>query len=195
MGAMSSAHKLKTISFGNFPLGVEVVEQPMSLKEVTFVGGKDMPGHRWYKLRPNFAPLLVQSIYETNGKGAKFIVDPYSGAGTTVLTAKAMGVESYGVELNPFLASLSQRAIDWSSNPDELEVARRNVNKQIFGMSADGWTCGFPIGAALDAREAMIAVAMNGTVLPLEHGYPARVIIPVISLKGEISRQVMVQVS
>lgn len=128
---MATGRKSQETSFGNFPRGVEVVEQPMSLKEVTFVGGKDMPGHRWYKLRPSFAPLLVESIYETNGNGAKCIVDPYSGAGTTVLTAKAMGIESYGIELNPFLASLTQRATDWSSSPDELEVARRNLTKRL----------------------------------------------------------------
>ena len=57
--------------------------------------------------------------------------------------------------------------------------------EQIFGTSADGWTCGFPVGAALDKRDAMIAVGMNGTALPLEHGYPARVIIP--GLYGYVS--------
>lgn len=57
--------------------------------------------------------------------------------------------------------------------------------EQIFGTSADGWTCGFPVGAALDKRDAMIAVGMNGTALPLEHGFPARVIIP--GLYGYVS--------
>ena len=57
--------------------------------------------------------------------------------------------------------------------------------EQIFGTSADGWTCGFPVAAALDKRDAMIAIGMNGTVLPLEHGYPARVIIP--GLYGYVS--------
>ena len=57
--------------------------------------------------------------------------------------------------------------------------------EQIFGTSADGWTCGFPVAAALDKRDAMIAVGMNGTALPLEHGYPARVIIP--GLYGYVS--------
>ena len=57
--------------------------------------------------------------------------------------------------------------------------------EQIFGTSADGWTCGFPIGAAVDGRDAMIAIGMNGTALPLEHGYPARVIIP--GLYGYVS--------
>ncbi len=140
----STSMKSESIFYGAFPPGVEVVEQPMSLGEVTFVGGKDMPGHRWYKLRPSFAPLLVESIYENNGKDAKKIIDPYSGAGTTVLTAKAMGVASYGIELNPFLAEFTKRATDWSTSPDELDTASaevlkafRRIIKKIDGLSLD----------------------------------------------------------
>jgi DMSO/TMAO reductase YedYZ molybdopterin-dependent catalytic subunit len=57
---------------------------------------------------------------------------------------------------------------------------------QVVGESFDGWTCGFPT-AWLDApdRQAMVAVAMNGTALPAEHGFPARLIVP--GLYGYVS--------
>lgn len=48
---------------------------------------------------------------------------------------------------------------------------------QIVGRSVDGYTCGFPV-AALDGRDAMVAFGMNGEPLPLEHGFPARLIVP-----------------
>ncbi|MDW3220424.1 MAG: molybdopterin-dependent oxidoreductase [Acidimicrobiales bacterium] len=48
---------------------------------------------------------------------------------------------------------------------------------QIVGRSVDGYTCGFPV-AALDGRNALVAVGMNGEPLPLEHGFPARLIVP-----------------
>jgi len=48
---------------------------------------------------------------------------------------------------------------------------------QIVGRSVDGYTCGFPV-AALDGRDALVAVSMNGEPLPLEHGFPARLIVP-----------------
>ena len=50
--------------------------------------------------------------------------------------------------------------------------------EQVFSRSIDGWTSGFPIGVALDGRDAMLAIGMNGEPLPLEHGFPARLIVP-----------------
>ena len=44
--------------------------------------------------------------------------------------------------------------------------------------SKDGWTCGTPIEALTDDRNAMLAVAMNGEPLPVEHGFPVRMIVP-----------------
>jgi DMSO/TMAO reductase YedYZ molybdopterin-dependent catalytic subunit len=44
--------------------------------------------------------------------------------------------------------------------------------------SEDGWTCGTPLQALTDDRNAMLAVAMNGAPLPLEHGFPVRMVIP-----------------
>jgi DMSO/TMAO reductase YedYZ molybdopterin-dependent catalytic subunit len=50
---------------------------------------------------------------------------------------------------------------------------------QIVGRSVDGFTVGFPTGYALaDDREPMVAVGMNGQPLPVDHGFPARLIVP-----------------
>jgi DMSO/TMAO reductase YedYZ molybdopterin-dependent catalytic subunit len=49
---------------------------------------------------------------------------------------------------------------------------------QVFATSTDGFTAGFPLDVALDGREAMIAVAMNGEPLPFMHGFPARLVVP-----------------
>jgi DMSO/TMAO reductase YedYZ molybdopterin-dependent catalytic subunit len=57
--------------------------------------------------------------------------------------------------------------------------------QQVFSTSVDGWTCGFPVEHATDGRDAMIALQMNGVDLPLEHGYPARLVVP--GLYGYVS--------
>ena len=55
---------------------------------------------------------------------------------------------------------------------------------QIVGRSVDGFTAGFPT-SILDGRDALVAVGMNGEVLPVEHGFPARLVIP--GLYGYVS--------
>ncbi|MGZ5416978.1 MAG: molybdopterin-dependent oxidoreductase [Nocardioides sp.] len=44
--------------------------------------------------------------------------------------------------------------------------------------SEDGWNCGTPIEALTDGRNAMLAVAMNGEPLPVDHGFPVRMVVP-----------------
>lgn len=57
---------------------------------------------------------------------------------------------------------------------------------QIVGRSVDGFTAGFPTAWAMDPeRRPMIALGMNGSPLPVDHGYPARLIIP--GLYGYVS--------
>ncbi len=48
----------------------------------------------------------------------------------------------------------------------------------VLQTSEDGWTCGTPLPALTDDRNALLAVAMNGEPLPLEHGYPVRMVVP-----------------
>eukprot|EP01032_Pedospumella_encystans_P037458 gene37458-42427_t len=55
----------------------------------------------------------------------------------------------------------------------------------VLQTSEDGWTCGTPIEALTDDRDAMLAVAMNGKPLPIEHGFPVRTIVP--GLYGYVS--------
>ncbi len=48
----------------------------------------------------------------------------------------------------------------------------------VLQTSDDGWNCGTPLSALTDDRNAMLAVAMNGAPLPIEHGFPVRTIVP-----------------
>lgn len=48
---------------------------------------------------------------------------------------------------------------------------------QVVGRSGDGYTGGVPLDAAYD-RDMIVAVGMNGEPLPLDHGYPVRLVTP-----------------
>ena len=55
----------------------------------------------------------------------------------------------------------------------------------VLSTSSDGWTAGTPLSVLTDDRNALIAIAMNGQPLPLEHGFPVRLVVP--GLYGYVS--------
>jgi DMSO/TMAO reductase YedYZ molybdopterin-dependent catalytic subunit len=48
----------------------------------------------------------------------------------------------------------------------------------VYSTSVDGFTVTTPLAALTDGREALLAYAMNGEPLPVEHGYPVRMVVP-----------------
>jgi DMSO/TMAO reductase YedYZ molybdopterin-dependent catalytic subunit len=57
--------------------------------------------------------------------------------------------------------------------------------EQLLCTSVDGFTSGTPIQTVMDGRDALLAVAMNGSPLPVAHGFPARLVVP--GLYGYVS--------
>ena len=55
----------------------------------------------------------------------------------------------------------------------------------VLSTSKDGWTASTPLQALTDQRDALLAVGMNGEPLPLEHGFPVRLVVP--GLYGYVS--------
>ncbi|MGA8545061.1 MAG: molybdopterin-dependent oxidoreductase [Mycobacterium sp.] len=55
----------------------------------------------------------------------------------------------------------------------------------VLSTSIDGFTAGTPVEALTDGRDALLAVGLNGQPLPIEHGYPARLVVP--GLYGYVS--------
>jgi DMSO/TMAO reductase YedYZ molybdopterin-dependent catalytic subunit len=49
---------------------------------------------------------------------------------------------------------------------------------RISGVSVDGFVASFRAQAAFDGRPSMVAIGMNGQVLPVKHGFPARLVVP-----------------
>lgn len=69
---------------------------------------------------------------------------------------------------------------------DLMEKAGVGSNSnQLLMTDFAGMTIGAPLDKALDGRDSMLVVAMNGEPLPREHGFPARMVIP--GLYGFIS--------
>ncbi len=56
---------------------------------------------------------------------------------------------------------------------------------QVIQRSVDGWTCGTPTAVLRDGRDALLTIGMNGQPLPVEHGFPVRMVVP--GLYGYVS--------
>jgi DMSO/TMAO reductase YedYZ molybdopterin-dependent catalytic subunit len=65
------------------------------------------------------------------------------------------------------------------------EAGIRAGADQLFCTSFDGFTSGTPVQTAMDGRDALLAVAMNGQPLPTAHGFPVRTVVP--GLYGYVS--------
>jgi DMSO/TMAO reductase YedYZ molybdopterin-dependent catalytic subunit len=76
----------------------------------------------------------------------------------------------------------------WLGHPLKDLLAQAVPSKDadmVLSKSIDGFTAGSPLAALTDGRDAMLAIAMNGSVLPQEHGFPARLVVP--GLYGYVS--------
>jgi len=56
---------------------------------------------------------------------------------------------------------------------------------QLLATSEDGLTIGSPTAVVMDGRDALLAVGMNGEPLPVDHGFPVRMVVP--GLYGYVS--------
>ncbi|WP_401000385.1 molybdopterin-dependent oxidoreductase [Agromyces sp. GXQ0307] len=104
----------------------------------------------------------------------------------------AMGLDEYAVTLtcvsNEVGGDLVGTAI-WLGVPvrDVLALAgpERGAD-MVLSRSVDGFTASTPLAALTAAdRDAILAVGMNGEPLPLEHGFPVRMVVP--GLYGYVS--------
>ncbi|MBE0479865.1 MAG: hypothetical protein IBX68_02685 [Dehalococcoidia bacterium] len=120
VGEISTKWRQQLAFSGMFDKGIF---DPVS---VTFKGGSKEPFIRWYPYLEGYSPDYVKAILEKYAPDARCVLDPFSGNGTTALTAAGLGVPSYFCEVNPVLQFASQTKI----------CVRRMVRDIRVGLSA-----------------------------------------------------------
>lgn len=104
----------------------------------------------------------------------------------------AMGLDEYAITLtcvsNVVGGELVGNAL-WLGVPvrDILRLAGPQADADmVLSRSVDGYTASTPLAALTDdGLDAILAVGMNGDPLPLEHGFPVRMVVP--GLYGYVS--------
>ena len=76
----------------------------------------------------------------------------------------------------------------WLGLPVREVLARAGVHADadmVLSTSIDGFTASTPLEALTDDRDSLLAIGMNGEPLPVEHGFPVRLVVP--GLYGYVS--------
>lgn len=95
------------------------------------VGVEDSAFHNWYRFVLSYPPHLVRDYLRDFALDAESVVlDPFCGTGTTIVEAKLSGVQSTGIEANPFPYFASHTKIDWTVDPDKLDELCQEIAEQ-----------------------------------------------------------------
>ena len=111
---------------------------------VTPRGAREKAVHRWYLFPHSFTGDLVHTlINEWALNDQDKILDPFAGAGTTLLSAKEMGIPSDGYDLSP-LAVLISNTKTATFSRQRLEVAWQTLERTLVYDSTMPTDCVYP---------------------------------------------------
>lgn len=78
------------------------VEPELNRQLVSFQANKTVGLHRWYKFKEGFSSELVKWLLKRSETPVDAnVLDPFSGSGTTIVSASDLGLRSTGIELLP----------------------------------------------------------------------------------------------
>ena len=115
-------------------LSVEVPPSPINgfASLVNFSPTADEPIHRWFRYREGYSVELVTELIKSLPSGS-VVLDPFCGAGITLLAAREKGLPSIGLDVNPIstlvskvkTTTLSRKAVETLANHiEQLRNAR-----------------------------------------------------------------------
>ncbi len=150
-----------------------------------------LPCLDWYLMPESFSAPLVESAIEEYGLTAgQTILDPFSGAGTTVVTASLHNLNAVGVEVNPFLCFATRVKIRFSYDLNSLQ---QDVGQVL--AAAEPKLAALSLAPPLFPRETTVResqieyLAVSPPDMPRLYKWMSpRVVNKVLVLKGYIQR-------
>jgi len=102
----------------------KVIYNGIPVNQSTFKAGLGARIHRWFRLTPSFGPELVREMLSVlQCEAGTVVLDPFAGAGTTMIECQLEGLTSFGIEINPFLNYVGNVCLNWDVDVVELETA------------------------------------------------------------------------
>ena len=96
------------------------------------------PIHNWFNFVLGYSPEFPEYMISQFKLGSSsFIVDPFSGSGTTSVFAKSIGITSAGVEANDYFYFASKTKLEWRINPsDVLKVLQLQCYIRLISINS-----------------------------------------------------------
>lgn len=93
----------------------------MQERSSTFVDNMTLPIHRWFRYSAGFsAQWAEQEIRRAVDEGAVRLLDPFAGAGTTLIEGERCGVPAVGIEAHPFVWRIARAKLAWRESTERF---------------------------------------------------------------------------
>ncbi len=108
--------------------------------ELTFKCNAKNGRHGWLRLTPAYSFRLVQGIL-AGGNRPQYVLDPFSGTGTTGLVCAEQGIDSCLIEINPFLAWFAKvKTRNYSDDElNEATVLANTISRTALSKKEQRW--------------------------------------------------------
>jgi len=104
-------------------MDIKVIEKPELGPCVSPHGNQHIPIHNWYAYKHGYSrELAVYLINEFDLSEGSWVLDPFCGSGTTLLTCKELGINARGFDILPFSVFLTNVKI---SDYDVADLERQ----------------------------------------------------------------------
>src|ERR1700730_8230724 len=88
--------------------------------------------HEWYRIILGFPDRLVTELLTGFESGpGKLVLDPFCGAGTTLVECMKFGIDSIGIDANPSSCFSARVKTNWHLNPDRLLALAKEVKTRF----------------------------------------------------------------
>jgi len=99
--------------------------------------------HQWYQIIMGFDWKLVNFLIEHLQIGSHHLVlDPFCGAGTTLVQCKKQGIQSVGIDANPVCTLASRVKTTWNLRPNRLHAILDDVLDEFESIQQSDEVCG-----------------------------------------------------
>ncbi len=109
------------------------VNRALKRELVSFQANKSVPFYAWFKYKEGFSESLVIYLLEYFKPRPRTLLDPFSGAGSALFAANALGWHTQGIEVLPVgIYATHARFVAQKINPQVFRRSGRSQGKKVF---------------------------------------------------------------